>query len=172
MNDQGRRQVLHVEYGRPLPVEPGWLREDVPAQEELVEARHVDDHTLVRAVAEFDPKLIIGVSTNTQIERAAEKIGIRFANTFLADRAYDDEGALVSRKIAGSVIKDRDAVLQRVKQLLEDGNVTTITGKKLNIKVHSILLHGDTPGALELARTIRGAIEAVNGRIVPVSRLV
>ncbi|WP_211464659.1 LamB/YcsF family protein [Collimonas silvisoli] len=127
---------------------------------------------LVRAVAEFDPTLIIGVSTNTQIERAAEKIGVRFANTFLADRAYDDEGALVSRKIAGSVIKDRDAVLQRVKQLLEDGNVTTITGKKLNIKVHSILLHGDTPGAVELARTIRGAIQAVNGRIVPLSRLV
>ncbi len=127
---------------------------------------------LVRAVADFDDRIIVSVSTNTQIERAADKIGLRVANTFLADRAYDNEGNLVSRKLEGAVIKDRIAVLARVTQLLEDGTVTTITGERLKIAAQSILLHGDTPGAVELARTVRGAIESAGGRIVPVSRLI
>jgi UPF0271 protein len=70
------------------------------------------------------------------------------------------------------VIKDRAAVLARVTQLLEDGTVTTITGQRLKIAVQSILLHGDTPGAVDLARTVRGAIESAGGRIVPVSQLI
>ncbi|RQR32746.1 LamB/YcsF family protein [Burkholderia sp. Bp9143] len=127
---------------------------------------------LVRAVAEFDRDLVISVSTNTEIERAADRIGMRTATTFLADRAYDDQGALVSRKLDGAVIKDRDAVLARVRQLLEDGTVTTISGNAIRMRVKSILLHGDTPGAVELARTVRGGIEAAGGHIVPVSRLV
>lgn len=127
---------------------------------------------LVRAVAEFDRNLVISVSTNTEIERAADRIGMRTANTFLADRAYDDQGALVSRKLAGAVIKDRAAVLARVQQLLEDGTVTTIAGNPLRMNARSILLHGDTPGAVELARTVRSAIEAAGGRVVPVSKLV
>jgi len=94
------------------------------------------------------------------------------ATTFLADRAYTDEGDLVSRKLPGAVIRDPDAVLQRVKRLLDDGVITSISGKKLAIKVQSILLHGDTPGAVENARAIRKEIESGNGRIVPVSRLI
>ncbi len=127
---------------------------------------------LVRAVAAFDPNIIVSVSTNTQIERAANKFGLKVATTFLADRAYTDEGDLVSRKLPGAVIKDREAVLQRVKRLLDDGVITSINGKKLPIKVQQILLHGDTPGAVEAARAIRTEILAGNGRIVPVSRLV
>ncbi|MBN3830379.1 5-oxoprolinase subunit PxpA [Burkholderia sp. Ac-20344] len=127
---------------------------------------------LVRAVAEFDRNLVISVSTNTEIERAADRIGVRTANTFLADRAYDDQGALVSRKLAGAVIKDRAAVLARVQQLLEEGTVTTIAGNPLRMNARSILLHGDTPGAVELARMVRSAIEAAGGRVVPVSNLV
>jgi 5-oxoprolinase (ATP-hydrolysing) subunit A len=127
---------------------------------------------LVRAVADFDRNIVISVSTNTEIERAAERVGIRTANTFLADRAYDDQGALVSRKLAGAVIKERSAVLARVKELLEDGTITTITGNKLKVSVQSILLHGDTPGAVDLARTVRGVIESAGGRVVPVSQLV
>lgn len=127
---------------------------------------------LVEAVAAFDRNLIISVSTNTQIERAAHKFGLKVATTFLADRAYTDGGDLVSRKLPGAVIKEPEAVLQRVKRLLDDGVITSITGKKLPIKVQSILLHGDTPGAVENARAIRQEIESGNGRIVPVSRLV
>lgn len=126
---------------------------------------------LVRTVSEFNPDMIISVSTNTQIERAANKFGLRVATTFLADRAYTDDGDLVPRKLPGAVIKDQGQVLQRVKRLLDEGVITSINGKKLAIKVQSILLHGDTPGAVENALAIRAEVESGNGRIVPISRM-
>jgi len=125
---------------------------------------------LVRAVADFDPALIISSSSSRAIEGAAAQCGLRVATTFLADRAYDDEGLLVPRQLPDSVIKDEASVLARVRRLLDDGTVVTYSGKTLAMPVRSILLHGDTPGALTLARTIRREIEAGGGRIVPISQ--
>jgi 5-oxoprolinase (ATP-hydrolysing) subunit A len=127
---------------------------------------------LVRAVADFDPGLIVSVSTDTAIEPAAKAVGLRVATSFLADRAYDDEGALVSRKLPGAVVNDEQQVLQRVLQVLKQGTVTSITGRTRPMRVQSVLLHGDTPGAVALARAVRAAIEAGGGRVVPVSQLV
>lgn len=127
--------------------------------------------SLVRAVADFDPGLIISTSTDTAIERAADSVGLRVATTFLADRAYNADGSLVSRKLPGAVIHDTQAVLQRVAQVLNERCVTSIDGRKLPMKVRSILLHGDTPGAVELARTVRRSIESAGGSVVPVSKL-
>lgn len=126
---------------------------------------------LVRAVADFDRRLIISVSTGTAIERAAGRVGLRVATSFLADRAYDDAGELVSRKLPGAVIHDTRTVLQRVMQVLHDGSITSVGGKELPMKVQSILLHGDTPGSVELARAVRRAIETAGCRVVPISRL-
>jgi len=125
---------------------------------------------LVRAVADFDPALIVSSSTSRAIENAAARCGLRVATTFLADRAYDDEGLLVPRKLPGAVVKDEAAVLERVRRLLTEGSVLTHSGNTLAMNARSILLHGDTPGAVALARTIRGEIEAAGGRIVPISR--
>jgi len=70
------------------------------------------------------------------------------------------------------VVHDEEQVLQRVLQVLEDRTVTSINGKTLPMRVQSILLHGDTPGAVALARTVRRAIEDGGGRVVPMSRCV
>jgi UPF0271 protein len=125
---------------------------------------------LVRAVAEFDPTLIISSSSSRAIEGAAAQCGLRVALTFLADRAYDDAGLLVPRKLPDSVIKDEAQVIERVRRLLEDGSVLTHSGETLAMHPRSILLHGDTPGAVALAHTIRGEIESRGHRIVPISR--
>jgi UPF0271 protein len=126
---------------------------------------------LVRAVADFDPGLIISVSTGTAIETVADHLGMKVATTFLADRAYDDAGNLVSRKLPGAVIHNPHEVMRRVMQVLQDRVVTGHSGKLLPMRVQSILLHGDTPGAVELARSVRRAIESGGGRVVPISRL-
>ena len=125
---------------------------------------------LVRAVADFDASLIVSSSSSRAIEGAAALCRLRVATTFLADRAYDEEGLLVPRKLPESVITDEAAVLERVRRLLADGSVITYSGKALTMHPRSILLHGDTPGAVVLARTIRREIEAGGGRIVPISR--
>lgn len=127
---------------------------------------------LIKAIAEFDPNLIISVSTNTAIERAAHRHGLACATAFLADRAYDDYGALVSRKLPGAVIEDKAAVLKRVIDLLNTGCITSISGKPLEMKVKQILVHGDTSGAVTLGRSIRQAIENAGGVVKPVSQLV
>lgn len=127
---------------------------------------------LVDAVARFDPDLIIVSSTSQAIEDAAKSSGLRVATTFLADRAYDRSGLLVPRRLPNSVIDDEAKVLERVRQILRTGTVTTYEGEQLPMYPQSILLHGDTPGALSLARQIRLEIEQSGGKIVPVSRLV
>jgi UPF0271 protein len=126
---------------------------------------------LVAAVARFNPELIIVSSTSRAIEDAAASCGLRVATTFLADRAYDRSGLLVPRRLPNSVIHDEAKVLERVQQILQQGTVTTYDGADLPIRPHSILLHGDTPGALLLARKIRREIEQTGGKVVPVSRL-
>ena len=127
--------------------------------------------SLLRAIAAFDPNIIISVSANTKIGLAAKSNGMRIATMFLADRAYDDEGHLVSRKISGSVILDSRTVLERVDRLLDTGHIETITGKLLKLDADSILLHGDTPCAVDSAQAIRKLIEANGGNIVPISRI-
>jgi UPF0271 protein len=124
---------------------------------------------LVRAVAAFNPELLIVSSSSRAIETAAAACGVRVATTFLADRAYGDDGLLVPRGQPGAVIHDASFVLERVQRLLRDGVVISATGKALPAQASSILLHGDTPGAVDFARKIRASIEESGGKIVPVS---
>ena len=126
---------------------------------------------LVAAVARFDPNLIIVSSTSRAIEEAASSHGLRVATTFLADRAYDETGLLVPRRLPGSVIHDEGKVLERVRQILWNRSVTTYQGEELPMNPQSILLHGDTPGALSLAHRIRNEIQRAGGKVVPVSQL-
>jgi UPF0271 protein len=124
---------------------------------------------LLRAIAAFDPAIIISSSSSAAIEGAADRCGLRVATAFLADRAYTDDGLLVPRKLPDSVIKDEAAVLARVRRLLQDGTVVTYSGNAIAMPMRSILVHGDTPGAMALARAIRTEVEAGGGRIVPIS---
>ena len=62
-----------------------------------------------------------------------------------------------------------EATIEQLRRALDEGTVTSVTGKKIPMRVHSILLHGDTPGAVELARAVRGVVEQA-GRVVPISR--
>jgi UPF0271 protein len=125
---------------------------------------------LVRAVADFDPRLIISSSSSRAIERAAEQCGLRVATTFLADRAYTDEGLLVPRALPGAVIHEPQALMDRVQRFLQEGTVITHSGQCLAMPARSILLHGDTPGAVALARQLREAVQASGARIVPISQ--
>ncbi|WP_373237886.1 LamB/YcsF family protein [Cohaesibacter celericrescens] len=126
---------------------------------------------LVDAVASFDPDLILLCLANTEFSRAAENKGFRTANVFLADRAYDDHGILVKRGLPGAVIKDPLAVTERVRQFLSDGAIISINGKRLTTPIHTILVHGDTPGSVNLAKSIRTLIEAEGHEIAPLSKI-
>lgn len=125
---------------------------------------------LVEAVRGFSPDLAISVSTGTRIEQAANALGVPVFTSFLADRAYEDDGSLVSRAKPGAVVHDIDAVLARVDMLLNEGAIDSINGRKLPMRVNSILLHGDSPGALSMAKALRQHLLASKVEIVPLSR--
>lgn len=124
---------------------------------------------LVRAVKSFDPRIALLVLSNTELERAAAQGGIATYKLFLADRAYDRTGQLVPRRLPGALIKAEADVLARVARVLDDRTLVTIEGDILKIEVNSILVHGDTPGAVALARVIRSLIEASGGMLAPLS---
>lgn len=125
---------------------------------------------LIAAVARFDAGLIVSSSPSAAIERACDRHGLRVATSFLADRACDSQGLLIPRQLPDAVIHDSARVLARVEQLLESGTVTTYDGQTLRLQASSILVHGDTPGAVSLAAAVKERVEEIGGRIVPISR--
>ena len=66
-----------------------------------------------------------------------------------ADRAYNDQGYLVNRNEEGALLATTDLVAAQVKQLIDEGSITTISGKKIALQVDSICVHGDNPIAVQ-----------------------
>ncbi|PZP41749.1 MAG: LamB/YcsF family protein [Azospirillum brasilense] len=126
---------------------------------------------LLRAVRVFDRDLIFLGLPGTEAEKAAERHGLRVVRSFLADRAYDQRGLLVPRSVMGSVVKDPGRIHDRITRLLGDGTLETIDGGVLRMSVDSILVHSDTPGAVQLGETIRSAVLSAGAQITPLSRL-
>ncbi|MGB6008828.1 LamB/YcsF family protein [Castellaniella sp.] len=111
------------------------------------------------AFKDFDPALKFVIPPHTAAHRAAQALGIDVVASFLADRAYTPEGLLVSRGTPGAVIHDPDAICRRVRRVLLEGEVVAIDGTVLKMPADSILVHGDTAGALEITRKIRQTVE-------------
>ncbi|TZE82404.1 LamB/YcsF family protein [Calorimonas adulescens] len=135
----------------------------------------VTDYGLAKAIAEaiseVDKDLIILAMAGSQMIEAARDAGIKAASEFFADRAYNDDGTLVSRGIPGSTIEDEELALERVIEAVEEGRVETITGRSISLKVDSICVHGDNPKALRLVKKIREGLEKNGINVVPLSRL-
>ena len=121
------------------------------------------DLTIATAIAEaikaVDPTLYMLCLANSQMGVAARNAGLPYVEEAFADRAYTDEGSLVSRKIAGSVIHDLDQVVSRVVQMVRDKTVVSIHGNLVPIQAQTICVHGDTPGAVSMVKAIRAALE-------------
>jgi len=122
---------------------------------------------LVRAVKSVDRDLFFLALPHTQSEAAAERAGLRVAREIFADRAYDDAGMLVSRSLPGAVLKDPEVAAERVMRMVSDGVLISVTGKKVAASMDSICVHGDTPGAVAMARAVRARLEQAGIAIVP-----
>ena len=123
----------------------------------------VDDMTanaIASAIRAVDRELMFVVLANSQLVNAGEKAGLKLVHEIFADRAYEDDGQLVSRKKPGAVLHDADAVAARVVRMVQDGAVTAASGKKIAMKMDTVCIHGDTPGAVEIGRKVRAALDA------------
>lgn len=126
---------------------------------------------MVDAIAKVDERLVIFVTPDSEIERAAKRARLRTLSLFLADRAYDASGKLVARGLPGALVKDEASVRTRVRRFLLDGTVEAIDGTVINMPARSILVHSDTPGSLELAKLIRNEIKQAGAELASVFEL-
>ena len=148
--------------------------------------QHVKPHGAIYNVAVKDRELALGIAEGvkdaggdlmlvglpeSEILKAGKELGLGVAREAFGDRAYNDDGTLVSRKIAGSLITDAALVAQRVLGLAQ-GRVTTITGKEIRLQADTICLHGDTPGAATIAETVRKALDGSGIQVRPMGTFV
>jgi 5-oxoprolinase (ATP-hydrolysing) subunit A len=143
--------------------------------------QHVKPHGAIYNVAAKDRELSLGIAEgvkdaggdlillslpDSEMLKAAQELGVRAACEAFGDRAYNEDGSLVSRKIAGSLITDPDRVAERVIGLAK-GTVTAITGKEVRLRADTICLHGDTPGAARIAHAVRERLESAGVQVRP-----
>ena len=123
--------------------------------------------SLFATVQAIEPEMAVLALDNSEQMRAAQALGLPLIREAYADRAYTAEGQLVPRSEAGAVIHDVDAVIARCLRLAISGEILAIDGTVLRSAARSICLHGDTPGAVDLARDIRDALEGEGITIAP-----
>ena len=124
---------------------------------------------LARAIAKVDRSLIMITMPGLKSEKAAADAGLKPAREFFADRTYDDDGQLTSRKRVGSVLDDPACAAARVVRTLGEGAVTTVGGKQLPMEIDTICVHGDSPSAVSMAEAVRTRLEREGYRIKPFS---
>jgi UPF0271 protein len=117
---------------------------------------------IARAIKAFDPSLIMFGLPNSPMIEAGHAAGLRVAAEGFADRAYQPDGSLTPRAKPGAVIHDPAAVVERAIRMVRDGVVLTSEGREVALKVDTICVHGDTPGAADLARRIRAGFQAAS----------
>lgn len=113
----------------------------------------------VRAIMAVDPDLAFVTLPYSETHRAAEKAGMRIACEIYADRSYTDQGHLTPRSQPGAVIHDPAQSLDQVLEMVVNGHIPTTGGKKLPVTPETLCIHGDTAGAVEIARRMRAALE-------------
>ncbi|HJZ77064.1 MAG TPA: 5-oxoprolinase subunit PxpA [Vicinamibacterales bacterium] len=115
---------------------------------------------IARAVAAFDRNLILFGLPGSEILAAGRAAGLRVAAEVFADRAYEADGSLASRRKPGSVIHDPDAVVARAVRMAKERTVVATDGSVVPLEADTICVHGDTPGSDALAAQIRAGLEA------------
>lgn len=174
-----------------IDMEPGDLTNDVLYQIGALEAfarvagtqvRYVKPHgalynaivhheaqaaAVVDAVRRYDPTLpVLGLPGSAWLQ-LAEEAGLTVVPEAFADRAYTPEGTLVARREPGAVLHDAHEVAERCVRLATRGEVVAVDGSVVPVRAGSVCVHGDSPGAVDMARAVRAALEGADVRVAP-----
>ncbi|WP_226346762.1 LamB/YcsF family protein [Agilicoccus flavus] len=110
---------------------------------------------VVEAIREYDDSLVLMGLPGALSLQLAEKAGLPTVVEAFADRGYLPDGTLAPRREPGAVLHDPVQVADRMVRLVRDGTLEAVDGSQLRIGAHSICTHGDSPGAVEMARAVR-----------------
>ena len=120
-----------------------------------------------RAVKAADARLILVGPGGSEMQKAAEALGLRFAREGFCDRLYRGDGSLMPRSVPGSVIRDPAAAAAQALRLAQGQEVATGDGGRVKVEVDTLCVHGDEAGAESVARAVREELEANGIAVVP-----
>ncbi|MDR0225565.1 MAG: LamB/YcsF family protein [Burkholderiaceae bacterium] len=120
---------------------------------------------VIAAIRAIDPSLVLVALAGSPLIDWARDAGLTVVAEAFADRGYTPEGALVSRREPGAVLHDVDQIAERMLTLVRDGVVRAVDGSLVRIAADSICVHGDSPGAVAIARHLRERFEREGVRI-------
>ena len=136
----------------------------------------VNDPDLAKAICEaalsVDENMALLALAGSRWVDIARGMGLRVGREIFADRALNADGTLVSRSKPGSVIHDTAEVVERSLRMVSEGKARAISGEIVEVEADSLCLHGDTPGAVEMASALKEALEAEGVEIVPLAEIV
>lgn len=115
---------------------------------------------VISAIKAVDPSLVLMALAGAPIVAQARAAGLTVVCEAFADRAYNADGSLVNRRLPGAVLHDPSVIAERTVRMAESGRVTAIDGAEIDLDAQSICVHGDTPAAVAIARTLREAFTA------------
>ena len=120
---------------------------------------------VVEAIRRYDPALPLLTLPGSAAMQAAGAAGIEAVGEGFADRAYTAEGRLQSRREPGAVLHDPDQVAARALRMATEGRVETVGGGEVAVEIRSLCIHGDTPGAVAMAKAVRAALDRAGVRL-------
>jgi UPF0271 protein len=174
-----------------IDMEPGQLADDVLYQIGALEAlcraagtavRYVKPHgalynaivhheeqaaAVVAAVRDYDPGMPVLGLPGSAFLRAAQAAGLPTVREFFVDRGYTPDATLVPRSRDGALLHDPDDVTERVLRWVRDGVVAAVDGRPVRVEAESLCVHGDSPGAVAMARAVRAGLERAGVPLAP-----
>jgi 5-oxoprolinase (ATP-hydrolysing) subunit A len=123
---------------------------------------------VLEAVAAYDSTLVVVAQEGVLTRLAAER-GIPSARLGLVDRAYEDDGSLVSRRKPGAVLHDPEVIAERAIRMVVDGVVSSVNGVDVSMDCDTVLLHGDNETSIQAARMVRTALQDAGVTLAPLA---
>jgi len=111
------------------------------------------------AIIDTNNKYLLYGLSGSYLVKEGKNLGLKTVNEVFADRTYKDDGSLTSRSKPGALIENTDAAIAQVLQMVKEGTVTSVTGKKVPILAETICIHGDGEHAVEFAKAIHSALK-------------
>jgi UPF0271 protein len=126
-------------------------------------------NAIAAAIKAVDRDLAFMVLPHTELARAADRAGLKPIHEIYADRAYQDDAQLLPRSESGAVLHDAAEIAARALRMVTEQSIISASGKMIPTPVDSVCVHGDTPGAVEIAKAVRSTLEKSGVTISPFS---
>ncbi len=127
--------------------------------------------TIAKAINEISKDLIYLVPTGSKMEKAAKKLNMKIACEIFADRNYEDDGNLVSRKKTNALITDPEAAKKHVLIMVKNQVINCHSGKQIPCEIDSVCIHGDNKSSLATAKSIKDNLLNNGLKLIPLNKM-